>query len=160
MTFCVTFTVTSRVRQQYIMIEQINLGGRDLQVCSFFVYFWRNFQTSAGFVQCYQFLPPSLFLPLSFKATESIQLTLCFLAQHGLSFASKKTVLPKIQKFKNQLWTNPLKMQFTYTVEMKSAVSDLSEVSWVENTCKIFYWSKRQYSDSRFKPCDKGGTWS
>ena len=32
---------------------------------------------------------------------------------------------------------------------MKSAESDLYEVSWVKNTCKIFYWSKRQYSNSR-----------
>ena len=39
-------------------------------------------------------------------------------------------------------------MQFTYTVEMKSAESDLSEVSRVKNTCKIFYWSKRQYNNS------------
>ena len=86
---------------------QINLGDTGLQVSSFFFSLDGIFRTSTGFVECYQPHPLPLFLPLSFEATESTQFTLCFLAQHGLSFASKKTVLPKIQKFTNQLWTNP-----------------------------------------------------
>ena len=81
---------------------KLTLGA---QVCRFLLFFSLDgiFRTSTGFVECYQPHPLPLFLPLSFEATESIQFTLCFLAQHGLSFASKKTVLPKIQNFTNQL---------------------------------------------------------
>ena len=34
--------------------------------------------------------------------------------------------------------------QKSINLEMKSAESDLFYVSWVKNTCKIFYWTKRQ----------------
>ena len=56
-----TVMIISRLRRLSVWLLlcfQINLGGGGLQVSSFFFFFRGSFQTTAGFVECYQSPPP------------------------------------------------------------------------------------------------------